>query len=79
MMPLDTADRVESLLALILVSLNSDKPTREKAHLLSAAGFSNVEIADLLDTSAAVIAQVLYERRRAGRHKRGAKKDRKST
>lgn len=74
----DTADRVENLLALILVSLNSDKPAREKAHLLSVAGFSNVEIADLLDTSSAVIAQVLYERRRGG-GKKAAKKNPKST
>jgi predicted transcriptional regulator len=36
----------------------------EKALQLSIAGFSNVEIADLLGTKAAVISQNLYEIRK---------------
>jgi hypothetical protein len=71
-----TPDRTEGLLALILVSLNKDRSTKDKAGLLSLAGFSNVEIADLLNTSSAVIAQVLYESRREHRSKKRIKKAR---
>jgi DNA-binding CsgD family transcriptional regulator len=37
---------------------------KEKAIQLSLAGFSNVEIADLLQTSSQVIAQQLYKSQR---------------
>jgi predicted transcriptional regulator len=36
----------------------------EKATQLSIAGFSAVEIADMLDTTAAVISQMLYTARK---------------
>lgn len=69
-------DRTEGLLALVLLSLNENKSTKQKASLLSSAGFSNVEIANLLNTSAAAIAQALYEHRRDGGSKRASKKKR---
>jgi len=63
--------RVERLLALLLIQdLTSMK---EKAIRLSIAGFSNVEIADILQTSNAVVAQVLYTSRKS-RSKRTRKK-----
>jgi hypothetical protein len=68
-MPGSSEDRVEGLLALILVSLNKDRSLREKAYLLNLAGFSNVEIADLLETTPAGVGQALYEHRRDGRSK----------
>ncbi len=67
---METTDRVENLLALILVNQLRDKPLRERASILSAAGFSNIEIADLLNTTPATIAQVLHEHRRTKRSKR---------
>jgi predicted transcriptional regulator len=36
----------------------------EKAHQLSVAGFTNVEIADILGTTAAVVSQYLYVTRK---------------
>lgn len=69
----NSPDRTESLLALILLALNEGKSIKQKAFLLSGAGFSNVEIANILNTSSAGIAQALYEYRRGA----GAKKPRK--
>lgn len=58
-------DRVERLLALSLINEMKGMSQQEKAHQLSVAGFSNVEIADLLGTSAQVIAQHLYARKKS--------------
>jgi len=57
-------DRVEKLLALLLLQQLKGAPQREKALHLSIAGFTNTEIADLLQTTAAVVSQSLYEARR---------------
>ena len=65
-----TFDRAERLLALILLQQIKASPQREKALQLSAAGFSNTEIADLLQTTAAVISQALYEARKGSKPKR---------
>ena len=48
-------------------------PQREKCLQLSVAGFTNTEIADLLQTTAAVVGQSLYEARK-GVDSRVAKK-----
>jgi hypothetical protein len=61
---MEKIDRVERLLALILVDHMKGTAKRDKAVSLSLAGFSNVEIADILQTSSSVIAQSLYEARR---------------
>lgn len=61
---LASIDRIEKLLALLLVHDLKGLPQRDKAVQLSMVGFSNVEIADLLQTSAAVVAQYLYEVRK---------------
>lgn len=58
-------DRVERLLALSLVHGMKGLSQQEKAHQLSVAGFSNVEIADLLETSAQVVAQHLYAHKKS--------------
>ena len=67
-MPSD--DRVERLLALLLLQQVKAAPQREKALHLSIAGFTNTEIADLLQTTAGVVAQSLYEARRKPKMKR---------
>jgi DNA-directed RNA polymerase specialized sigma24 family protein len=61
---LASTDRIEKILALLLLHNLKGMPQRDKAVQLSLAGFSNVEIADLLQTSAAVVAQYLYEVRK---------------
>jgi predicted transcriptional regulator len=57
-------DRLERLLALLLVQNMRGATQAEKAVQLSLAGFTNVEIADLLGTTAAVVKQRLYEIRK---------------
>jgi hypothetical protein len=59
-----STDRIEKILALLLLHNLKGMPQRDKAVQLSLVGFSNVEIADLLQTSAAVVAQYLYEVRK---------------
>jgi DNA-binding NarL/FixJ family response regulator len=66
----DPTDRVERLLALLLI--HTMKGTQaEKAIELSVAGFTNVEISNLLQTSQGVVATYRYTARKA--KKRGAK------
>ena len=52
-------------MALLLLQQVKSASQREKAKLLNLAGYSNVEIADLLETSPAVVANYLYEARKA--------------
>ena len=59
--------RIERLLALILLQNMKKASAQEKAVHLSIAGFTNVEIADLLQTTAAVVAQHLYASRKGRR------------
>jgi hypothetical protein len=66
-------DRSEKLLALLLLQQMKSAPLAEKASQLSIAGFTNAEIADLLDTTGGVIAQTLYMHRRAPKKKRRSK------
>jgi len=56
-------ERVERLLALLLIQQIKGSQG-EKAMQLSVAGFSNTEIADLLQTTGAVVSQVLYKARK---------------
>ncbi len=59
-----SVDRIEKLLAALLLHSMKGAPQREKAAQLNMVGFTNVEIADLLQTSAAVVGQYLYETRK---------------
>ena len=70
-------DRVERLLALLLLQQVKAAPQREKALHLSIAGFTNTEIADLLQTTAGVVAQSLYEARRKPKTKQKSQGSRK--
>ena len=70
-MAAETIDRTEKLLALILLQHLKGSAQRTKVQHLSLAGFSNVEIADLLQTTSAVVRQSLYEARKAQRRRTG--------
>jgi DNA-binding CsgD family transcriptional regulator len=63
-------DRIERLLGLLLVQNMKGASQQERAAQLSVAGFTNIEIADLLGTSAQVVASHLY----AARKSKGAKR-----
>ena len=68
-------ERIETLLALILARSYKGEPVVEAASALSIAGFTNVEIADLLKTSPQTITQLLYEKRKkkaSGQKKKNA-------
>jgi DNA-directed RNA polymerase specialized sigma24 family protein len=60
----DKADRSEKILALLLLQGMNGATQAEKAAQLSVAGFTAVEIADLLGTNAAVVHQHLYTTRK---------------
>lgn len=59
----DNNERIEKLLALLLIE-NMRGTQKDKAYKLSLSGFTNSEIADLLDTTPQVIATHLYESRK---------------
>ena len=59
------SERLERLQALLLLESMKSASQKEKACKLNIAGFSNVEIAELLQTSPAVIATLMYESRRS--------------
>jgi predicted transcriptional regulator len=65
-------DRIERLVAILVVHSMKGATQAEKALQLSLAGFTNVEIANLLETTQGVIAQYLY----TGRKKKKKKKAR---
>jgi orotate phosphoribosyltransferase-like protein len=64
-----SADRSEKLLALMLLQSMKGSTKAEKATQLSIAGFTSVEIADMLNTSTAVISQLLYAARKNKKQK----------
>lgn len=53
--------RVEKLLAFILIDNMKSANQTQKIEKLSTAGFTNIEIADLLDIKAAAVAVRLSE------------------
>lgn len=57
-------ERLERLLALNLLHSLKSSPQQEKIVQLSVAGFSNLEIANLLQTTTAVVSQSLYTARK---------------
>ena len=68
-MKAESVDRSEKLLALVLLQSMKGCTKAEKAIQLSIAGFTPVEIADMLDTTAAVISQSLYAARKTKKKK----------
>jgi hypothetical protein len=72
-----SGDRAEKILALLLLNTMKPASQQDKIVQLSLAGFSNLEIANLLQTTAAVVAQSLYTARRTRpRAKAGTQKAR---
>jgi len=70
----NSENRTERLLALILVNQMKSASQRDKAIQLNLAGFSNVEIANILETTTAAVSQVLYEARKGKKNKKTSKK-----
>ncbi len=66
---MDKNNRIENILAVILLNTIKGAKTADKVAQLNLAGFTNIEIADLLETSPQVIRQALYMRRRGQKRK----------
>ncbi len=62
-------DRTETLLALILLQQMKSASQQKKIVQLNIAGFSNLEIANILETTTAVVAQSLYAARKGKKPK----------
>lgn len=56
---IESNERVEKLLSLILLQAMKDDSQKKKIEVLNKSGFSNVEIADILETSSSVVAKEL--------------------
>lgn len=69
----DTTERLEKILAMMLVKSMEDANQADRAFALSACGFSNADIAEMLGTTQGTINQLLYERRK-GKKKPAGKK-----
>lgn len=63
------SDRIEKLLAMLVVQNMKGATQADKALQLSIAGFTNVEIGNLLQTNPAVIASNLYAERKKKKKK----------
>ncbi len=78
-------ERTETLLALILLQQMKSASQQDKIVQLNIAGFSNLEIANVLETTPAVVAQSVYTgRKRADgksgkRSKKAAKKSKRKS
>jgi len=59
-----STDRIERLLAILVIQNMKGATQADKALQLSLAGFTNVEIGNLLQTTQAVIGQHLYTARK---------------
>lgn len=64
------SDRTERLLGLLLIQNMKGASQKEKAFQLNLAGFTNIEIADLLGTSSQVVAQHIYSSKKSKSSKR---------
>lgn len=62
-------DRSEKLLTAILLQLMKGATLKDKISHLTMAGFTNVEIAEVLDTTTGSVAQTLYESKKTKKHK----------
>lgn len=71
---MEDTDRIERLLALVLLSQMKGSSLKDKALQLNLAGFTNVEIADMIQTNSATVSQLLYEARKKGKSSASAKK-----
>jgi hypothetical protein len=62
-------DRSERVLVLLLLQSMKDDSQAEKVRQLNIAGLSNIQIAEFLQTTPAVVAQLLYVSKKSGKAK----------
>ncbi len=71
------SNRAEILLAFLLMQQMKNASQSDKILQLNIEGFSNIEIANILETTSAVVSQSLYSSRRVGSSKKKKKKSNK--
>lgn len=65
-----STERIERLLAILVIQSMKGSTQADKALQLSLAGFTNVEVGNLLQTTQAVIGQNLYAARKKKKKKK---------
>ncbi len=73
-MAVEKSDRIEGLLAQLLIVSLKDASAAEKARHLRGAGFEPSEIARMLGSSSGTVRQMLYTQRKAGKKRKSSKK-----
>jgi len=68
-----TNERIERLLALILLHAMKGASQKDKASQLNIAGFSNIEIVEFLQTSPAGVATLVYQSKKSGKSRKRKK------
>lgn len=66
-------DRIERLLVLLLLQAMRESSQKEKTLQLNMAGFSNIEIAEFLNTNPATIAVSLSKSKKSPKVKKKSK------
>ncbi len=62
---MESTTRQERLLVALLLQSMKGTPLKEKVKVLSMAGFSNIEIANLLEIPAHNVSQYIYDARKS--------------
>jgi len=66
----NSSERTERLLVLLLLQSMKGSSQKDKAYQLNLAGFSNIEIAELLQVSPANVATLIYQSKQSGKTRR---------
>ncbi len=66
----DKKDRTEQILAVLLINSLKGATVADKVKQLNLAGFSNIEVADLLETTTNHVAQALFKAKKKPKSKK---------
>lgn len=66
----DSNERIERLLVVLILQSMKGTTQEEKVKQLNICGLSNIEIAEFLNTNAAVVASLLYKSKKASKSKK---------
>ena len=75
---MEAMDRTERLLVMILLQLMRDVSQAKKIYQLNLAGLTNIEIANILETTPQVVSQTVYSMRKGGKQKKVRKTRRRT-
>lgn len=67
---MDSNERIERLLVVLILQSMKGATQEEKVKQLNICGFSNIEIAEFLNTNPAVVASLLYKSKKTSKSKK---------